>query len=82
MTDDQSKGAGEREGGMFDGSSGRRPSAEARRYVYRVLASSLDMDLKDPDGWVRGGIEKLADVRLAIEAARKIEAELRRKGNS
>lgn len=39
----------------FNGSGGLRPSAEARRYVYRVLAASIDEDLRDFDGWLLGG---------------------------
>jgi hypothetical protein len=66
---------------MFDGSSGRRPSAEARRYVYMVLATSLDVDLQDPDGWMFGGMENEVDRRRVRKAAVLVIAELQRKGN-
>lgn len=65
---------------MFDGKSGRRPSAEARRYVYRVLAAALDEDLNDRQGWVFGGMDHDVDRRRAWKEAKKIIAELLRKG--
>lgn len=64
----------------FDGSSGRRPSAEARSYVYRVLAASLETDLVDRDGWMFGGIENDADRRRVRRAAEKVIKELLSKG--
>lgn len=67
---------------MFDGSSGMRPNAQARRYVYAVAASALETDLGDPDGWVFGGMEEKADRVLARKAALKVIAELRRKARS
>ena len=63
----------------FNGSSGRRPSAEARSYVYAVLASALETDLGDPEGWMRGGIEEEPDERRVFKAARAVIKELRRK---
>lgn len=67
---------------MFNGTSGRRPTAEARRYVYRVLASALREDLKDSEGWVFGGMVNEPDRRRAAKAARAIIDELIRKGAS
>lgn len=63
----------------FDGSSGRKPSTEARRYIYAVLAASLESDMRDPDGWVRGGIEDEFDLRRLRKEARKVFTELMRK---
>lgn len=64
----------------FDGASGMRPSAEARRYVYVVLSSALETDLGDPQGWIFGGIDNEFDRRRAFAAARLVIRELRRKG--
>lgn len=64
----------------FDGSSGKRPSVEARRYVYAVTAASLDTDLCDPEGWVLGGLVDEADIRRAKKATKLVIAELVRKG--
>lgn len=66
----------------FDGSSGRRPSAEARRYVYRVLATCLDTDLGDDEGWMLGGIDCEFDRRRVKRAAELVIEELLRKGNA
>ena len=66
----------------FDGSSGRRPDAEARKYVYAVLASSLVSDLIDPDGWVFGGIEDEEDKRRLRRVAKAVVEELRRKAQA
>lgn len=63
----------------FDGSSGRKPSAEARRYVYGILAAILEHELTDADGWVFGGIELDADRRRLVRAVRLVRDELRRK---
>lgn len=65
----------------FDGSSGKRPSAEARRYVYAVAASSLETDLTDPEGWLLGGLDDEVDRRRVKRETRKVAAELRRKAN-
>lgn len=65
---------------MFDSSNGRgRPSAQARRYVYAVLASSLTDDLTNSEGWVFGGMEDEVDRRRARKAAKLVIAELIRK---
>lgn len=66
----------------FSGDSGRKPSAEARRYVYAVMASALETDLIDPEGWVRGGLGNEFDDRRAKSAARKVITELRRKAKA
>lgn len=63
---------------QFTSANGRKPSTEARRYVYRVLAAALDEDLKNSDGWVRGGLNEFDD-RRAKTAARKVYTELLRK---
>ena len=65
----------------FDGSSGQLPSAEARRYVYRVLASCLEDDVQHAaEGWVFGGLENEFDRRRAKRAAELVIKELRKKG--
>jgi hypothetical protein len=63
----------------FNGSSGRRPSAEARRYIYAVMASALTEDMRDDGGWVYGGIESEFDRRRLASEARKVVAEFLRK---
>jgi hypothetical protein len=63
----------------FDGSSGRKPSAEARRYVYAVLASCLADDMTDRGGWVFGGIDSDFDRRRLIRAGQLVVKELLRK---
>lgn len=65
---------------MFDGRRGSRPSTQAHKYVYRVLASALMSDLTDSGGWVLGGMDEEVDRRRAKKEARKIIAELLRKG--
>lgn len=64
----------------FDGSSGRKPSAEARRYIYRVLATALETDMRDHEGWMRDGITNDFDLRRLRKAAKLVVAELIRKG--
>lgn len=66
----------------FDGSSGRKPSAEARRYVYNVLATSIETDLGDHEGWLFGGLDDEVDRRRVKKAAKLVVAELLRKGSS
>lgn len=65
----------------FDGSSGMKPSAEARRYIYRVMATALDTDMTDDEGWVFGGIDCEFDRRRLREAAKRVRADLLRKGS-
>jgi hypothetical protein len=65
---------------QFNSERGHTPSYEARRYIYRVLASALENDMTDPAGWILGGVEQEPDRRrLHIQAKRVIE-ELSRKG--
>ncbi len=65
---------------MFDGSSGMKPSAEARRYIYRVLAAAVETDIRDRDGWILGGVDNEFDERRLRKEAKKVAAELLRKG--
>jgi hypothetical protein len=67
---------------IFDGSSGRRPSAEARRYVYAIVATSLENDMEDSGGWLFGGLESEFDRRRVRKAARLVVTELRRKATT
>lgn len=63
----------------FDGSSGRRPSAEARRYVYVSIAATLEAD----PNWVLNHLqdEELDefDIRRIEKEVRKVARELRAK---
>lgn len=63
----------------FDGSSGRKPSTEARRYVYGIISAMLDHELTDLDGWIFGGIEHEADRRRLSRAVRLVQLEMRRR---
>ncbi len=63
----------------FDGSSGRKPSAEARRYVYAVLATIIDNDMDGDQQWFLGGLEDDCDRRRVRKAAKAVEAEMIRK---
>lgn len=64
---------------MFDGKSGRKPSAEARRYIYAVLATAIVHDLLDLEGWIFGGMDEEPDRRRARKAALAIKRELEKK---
>ena len=66
---------------IFDGGSGRRPSAEARRYVYGVLAQILDNELgpDEKEGWIFGGVEDELDRRRLTKAVKAVQKEMRRK---
>jgi hypothetical protein len=66
----------------FDGSTGRRPGAEARRYVYNILATMIDNDLGDNGGWLFGGMEDEFDRRRVRKAAKLVMAEMSRKGKA
>lgn len=63
----------------FDGSSGRRPSAEARRYIYRCLASTLQNDAGDLSAGYLFDEEDLeeVDIRRLKKEAQKVIHELR-----
>ena len=65
----------------FNGSSGRKPQTEARRYVYAVLATAIEHDGDDIRGWLFGGLEE-PDRRRVEKAARAIVKELRRKAKA
>lgn len=66
----------------FSGASGLRPSAEARRYVYAVVAAALIADIEDREGWVFAGLENDFDRRRAEKAARLVVKELLRKARA
>lgn len=63
----------------FNGSSGKRPSAEARRYIYSRLASILRTSLNDDTSWINEFDE--FDRRRLRRAAKLVAEELRRKAN-
>jgi hypothetical protein len=63
----------------FKGDSGRKPQAEARRYVYRVISMILDYELTDSDGWMFGGIEKEPDQSRLRKAIKAVRVEMLRK---
>lgn len=52
--------------------------ADARRYVNAVLASAIEDDLTDRNGWIRGGLAYKDDL-LAVREARKLIDSLRAK---
>lgn len=64
---------------------GTRPQfpdqASADRYAARVVASSIDADLGDPAGWLRGGIEHPTDVHRVKKAGQKLAAHLMKRGS-
>lgn len=62
----------------FDGSSGRKPSAEARRYVYGVLATVIELDSR---WFVEPSDESLDefDRRRVRVAMKLVRAEMQRK---
>lgn len=62
----------------FDGKSGMKPSAQARRYIYTTLANFLEDDVTS-DGWMLGPLDDEFDRRRVRNEARKVVAELRRK---
>lgn len=61
----------------FDGKSGMKPIAEARRHVLRTLANFLEDDLTS-DAWVLGPLDDEFDRRRARNEAQKIVKALRR----
>lgn len=67
----------------FNGSSGKKPSAEARRYVYACLAATLECDLTSGADYLYGTGESddlnEFDVRRVKAAALKVIKELKRK---
>lgn len=67
----------------FKGENGRKPSTEARRYVYQVLAQTLEYDLANGAEWLTdaGGGDTLNefDKRRVVAAANKVIVEMQRK---
>ena len=64
----------------FNGASGRKAQTEARRYVYRCLATTLEQDIDGSGaGYLHDDLEYEADRRRAIKAARAILRELTKK---
>lgn len=66
---------------LFRGTNGHKPTTQARKYIYRILATALETDMTDPEGWVLGGVEQEPDRRRLHIVAKKVVAELQRKGN-
>lgn len=67
----------------FNGDFGRKPQAEARRYVYGVLVSMLANERRqgreNGEGWMFGGIEREEDRRRLHKALEAVEKEMERK---
>lgn len=67
----------------FDGSSGKKPSAEARRYVYKTIAHFLTDDVDNAGGgWLLSGIDDEVDRRRIRKAAQAVAVMMRRKANT
>lgn len=65
---------------LFDGSSGRTPAAEARRYVYGCIAASLVNSTELTEGWYSPGDEADEfDRRRLRKAIKAVYAEMCRK---
>ncbi len=69
----------------FTGANGRKPSTEARRYVYAILAQTLEADLSNGSEWLsdaRGdnGLDEF-DRRRVVAAVKKVIVEMRRKAS-
>ena len=69
----------------FTGADGRKPSTEARRYVYRRLAKLLEDELNENEGigwlWEGDDIDEF-DRRRIRGALMKVVAELHKKADS
>jgi len=68
----------------FDGKNGRKPSAQARRYIYERLAVMLKEDMyqhpaPDDGSFVLRHIDNQFDERRVRNAAQKVISELHRK---
>lgn len=66
----------------FNGESGKKPSAQARRYIYERLAVMLMDDMRDrprSDSFVLREINNEFDERRVRNEAKKVVAELERK---
>lgn len=60
----------------FDGSSGARPSTEARRYVLRMLATFLQRQIDDGGHELIAGLDDEFDRRRVRTAARLVAKSL------
>jgi hypothetical protein len=68
----------------FDGSSGKKPSTEARRYVDAVLWSMLEAELEAAERehtWMFGGLDDEVDRRRVRAAIRRVQTALQRKAS-
>jgi hypothetical protein len=63
----------------FEGKDGRKPSTEARCFVYRVLAKTLVHDLSNDSGWLYEDMDEF-DRRRVRNAVQKVIVELKKKG--
>lgn len=65
----------------FKGADGRKPSTEARRYVYALLVPMLEHELRDEarHGWMFGGIDEEPDKRRLRKAIKAVMVEMRKK---
>lgn len=67
----------------FNSANGMKPSAEARRYVYRCLDAILaNAENDEGDDLFFGGVEVDADIRRLRIAIKKVRAEMQRKAAS
>jgi len=62
----------------FSGENGTKPSTQARKYVYQILAKALIADLDNDSRWLYEGLDE-ADQRRVRTAVRKVIVEMRRK---
>jgi hypothetical protein len=65
----------------FTKSNGTKPSTQARRYVYRIVAELLDGDIANGSEWMWREFDE-ADSRRIMNATKKIIAEMRRKAGA
>lgn len=67
----------------FNGENGMKPSAEARRYVYKCIDAMLESAENDEDhGLLFGAVEMEADLRRLRLAVKKVRKEMQRKAAS
>lgn len=63
----------------FEGSAEKgKPSTQARRYVYGVMANVLEHDLNNDSEWLYAEMDEF-DVRRVRIAVKKVIVEMRRK---
>jgi hypothetical protein len=68
---------------LFNSENGRKPQTEARRYVYKIIASFIDNELTHEGArWFLDGVEQEPDQRRVRKALRAVRAEMLRKGNA